>query len=511
MKFTTKLYIAALFATSLSACTKLDEETFASLQPSSYYNNEAEAVSSLAPLYSSLAQVGSVSAPWTISEIGTDELVIPGRASGGWYDQNNMDIMLRQTSSTNQTVRNAWNNIFPNGIGVANGLLENLQKSSAAANLKAPIAEARALRAYFYFYALDFWGNVPVSTASSLNKNNLPETSPRADVFKFVETEFLAAANDLPSMATMTAAQKTAYYPRLTKEAVYTALATLYLNAEVYTGTAKWSSAIEMCDKVIAAGAFDLEANVVDNFKVANEGKTKEVILAFSMDPARNAGGNPFIIYSQPFLDQQRYNLPFAPANGFSTFKVAVDRYEDQDNRKKLLEYGPQFYQDGRPLTDPKTGVQLDLVEVKSYTAALDNEGMRVLKYVPEGASFSGISANNDIVLTRFSDILLTKAEALFRSGSAGEALPLINRVRGRSNASALTLANLNLKTFEDERGREFIWEGHRRRDMIRFGDYFTGTWTFKTTNDPLWKGIYPIPANELVTNPKLKQNPNYQ
>ena len=77
-----------------------------------------------------------------------------------------------------------------------------------------------------------------------------------------------------------------------------------------------------------------------------------------------------------------------------------------------------------------------------------------------------------------------------------------------RSNASPLTV--LTLKDIENERGREFIWEGHRRRDMIRFGDYFTGTWTFKTTNDPATVGLYPIPNVQLATNPKLKQNPGY-
>ena len=504
MKFT-RIYIAALTALLLgSSCTKLDEETFASVKPSDYYKNEAEAMSSVAALYVALANVSNVAAPWTISEIGTDEFVVPGRANGGWYDQNNIDIMLHKPDANNQQLVNSWNNIFTSGIGAANGLYENLNNSTAAATLKGPIAETRALRAYFYFYAMDFWGNVPISTAPRLDKTNLPATSPRADVFKFVESEMLAAVTDLPSVTTV---NKTTYYPRLTKETIYTALATLYLNAEVYTGTPRWADAIAMCDKVITSGAYALEANVVDCFKAPNKNNTKEVILAFSRDPARSAGGNPFINYTQPNLDRLRYNLPFGPANGFSTLQEAVDRYENQDNRKKLLQYGPQFYTDGRPLVDA-SGVQLNLIQVKSYNAAADNEGYRVLKYVPEGVTWSGADANNDLVLLRYSDVLLTKAEAMFRSGNPGGALPLINQVRGRSNASTLT--TLTLQNFEDERGREFIWEGHRRRDMIRFGDYFTGTWTFKTTNDPVWKGLYPIPNVQLATNSKLKQNPNY-
>lgn len=488
---------------TLGACTKLKEETFASLSPTNFYNNEAEALASVAGLYSSMGTVANVSSVWTISELGTDEFVVPGRASGGWYDQNNVDIMLRQTKPTNNTNAGAWNSIF-NPIGVANGLLANLNQSPAAASLKPEISETRALRAYFYFYALDFWGNVPIVTSARLNQSSLPSTNSRAEVFKFVETEMLAAADGLPAAAIVDPAK---YYPRLTREAIYMALATLYLNAEVYTGTARWADALAMCDKVISSGAFSLEANVVDNFKVANKGKTRETIFAIAMDPAKNAGGNPFIIYTQNFADQQRYNLPFAPANGFSTFQEALDRYADGDNRKKLLQYGPQTYPDGRPLLDSK-GQQLNLVNITTYNAALDNEGYRVLKYVPDGVTWSGISGNNDLVVTRYADVLLTKAEALFRTGNTGGALSLVNQVRGRSNAGILT--SLTLKDLENERGREFIWEGHRRRDMIRFGDFFTGTWTFKTSNDPLTKGLYPIPADQLATNPNLKQNPSY-
>jgi hypothetical protein len=70
-------------------------------------------------------------------------------------------------------------------------------------------------------------------------------------------------------------------------------------------------------------------------------------------------------------------------------------------------------------------------------------------------------------------------------------------------------LETLTLQDLENERAREFIWEGHRRRDMIRFGSYFD-TWKFKTTPTPTWRALYPIPAQQIVANPQLQQNPNY-
>lgn len=69
---------------------------------------------------------------------------------------------------------------------------------------------------------------------------------------------------------------------------------------------------------------------------------------------------------------------------------------------------------------------------------------------------------------------------------------------------------NLFIQDIEDERAREFLWEGCRRTDMIRFGDYFTRTWPFKTTVTEKFRAIYPIPDEQLVNNPKLVQNPGY-
>lgn len=503
-KHISKIKLLVLASILLAAgCTKLDEEVFGSLSPDNYYRTEKEGLSSVVGVYSLLSQVVHIGDPWRISEFGTDEFVVPGRASGGWFDQNQIDIIQHKATPDNGRAASAWVNIFQE-IGTSNAVLQSLENSPNSANLKGLIAETRALRAYGYFYAMDLWGNVPIVTTARIDPKNLPVTNTRKEVFNFVTSEMLKAVDDLPSIKDV---NKATYYPRFTKEAVYAALATVYLNGQVYTGTAYWDKTAEMCDKIINTGAYKMEANVVDCFKSTNEQNSTELISSFSIDPTRTAGGNQFILYTQHALDQKKYNLPFVPADGYSTGQEALDRYEDQDNRKKLIEYGPQYYLDGTPMLLPN-GQQLVLVPVKDLVGAEDNEGYKVLKYTPVGAKWSGFNGDNDLVLIRYSDILLMKAEALFRTGSASAALGLVNQVRARSNAS--TLQSLTLKDIENERAREFIWEGHRRRDMIRFGTYFTGTWKFKTTVTPEWRGIYPIPAQQINSNPNLKQNPNY-
>lgn len=504
MKFNIKKITAIIFATvSIAGCTKLDEEQFGSLSPDNYYNNDAEALSSVVGVYQLLSYNVDIGDPWRLGEFATDEFIVPGRASGGWFDQSNIDITKHQMDANNATSARAWKFIFQE-IGTANAVLESLQKSPNAANLKTFIAETRALRAYGYYYAMDYWGNVPLVTVARIDPNNLPTTTPRAEIYNFIETELLAAAEDMPSVTTV---NRATYYPRFTKESVYSLLSILYLNAEVYTGTAQWAKAIEMSNKVIATGAYALEPEVLNNFKSSLQAGSKEIITAFTIDPTKNAGNNQFILYAQNALDQLKYNLPFVPANGYSSTQAALDRYEDGDARKGMIEYGPQTYLDGSPLKYAN-GTQLVLVPVKDIISAEDNEGYKVLKYTPVGTSWSGYNGDNDLVMVRYSEILLNKAEALFRTGNTTDALDLVNAVRLRSKASKL--ATLTLKNIEDERAREFIWEGQRRRDMIRFGTFFTGTWAFKPGVTAKFRGILPIPNEQITANPNLKQNDGY-
>lgn len=499
----TKWLIFLLALILLQGCSKrLNEELYGTLSPANYYRTEEEALSSVVGVYQRMSSVVDIGNAYRNSELGTDEFIVPARTNGGWFDGGIWIQYITHNVTPDNVINNgAWSSIF-GVIGAANAVIQSIEESPQASNLTAVLAEVRALRAYAYFYAMDFWGNVPIVTVARIDPSDLPKNNTRAEVFTFVESEMIKAAADLPSVTTV---NRTAYYPRFTKEAIYSALATLYLNAKVYNGTDKWTQAIEMCDKVIATNAYKLESSVLISFKGDND-KSQEIISSFSIDPTQQAGGNQFILYSLNALTKAVYNLPFTPANGFSTFEEALNRYEANDARRKYIYYGPQTYANGDPVKY-SNGTPLVLVPIKDYTNAEDNEGYKVLKYLPDGTIVSN-NANNDLVLMRYADILLIKAEALLRTGKPAEALPLVNAVRSRSNATPLV--NLSLQNMEDERGREFIWEGTRRRDMIRFGDYFTGTWKFKTAQDPPTKGLYPIPSQQLIANKNLVQNPGY-
>lgn len=503
------LLVLGCFALLTPSCTNLDEELYGRLTPDSFFQTEEEAVSSVAGAYNYFARMFQAGGDgWRSAEYGTDELMCPGRSNGGWLDENVNQIMRHEIVPFNDRLNGLWNCIFP-GIGLDNSLIETFEASPLKDQLKGVIAEVRALRAYQYYYAMDCFGNVPICTDARVSTTNLPTTSPRADVFNFVVEEFKLAIADLPSVKDVDAS----YYPRFTKESAQAALAFVYLNGEVYSGKAYWKEVVDLCDAIINTGAFDLEGRVGDCFRADMEGKTKEVITAISVDKSKGVDGNQFILYAQHATDQQKYGLPFAPACGYCFDDTALNRYEEGDERLELLEYGPQFYLDGTPIMDPDhAGEQLVLTTIKDFIAAENREGYRVLKYTPIGASFSGSDGNNDYIVERYSNVLLMKAEALVRQGqNLNTALDLVNKVRNRSELPSLTAGELTLAAIEKERANEFIWEGKRRPDMIRFGSYFNTTWSYKKTVTPEWRGIYPIPGQQISANPNLKQNPNYE
>jgi hypothetical protein len=493
----------------LTGCTKhLNEELFSTLAPANYYKTQEEALSSLVGVYQRSVNLTYYNGTYRASELGTDEFIMAARTNGGWYDNNvHIEFTEHKVNPGNSENNSAWGEVF-GIIGAANAVIQSLQESPEAGNLTSIMAEARALRANAYFYAMDLWGNVPIVTAAKIDPSDLPKTSSRVEVFSFVETELLAAAADLPSIKSFaTAGARSAYYPRFTKEAAYATLATVYLNAGVYTGTEKWAQAIDMTDKIITTGSYILEPNFMTNFTGDND-KSKEIISSFAIDPAQNAGGNQFVRGTLNPLQINLFptTLPFVPANGFNTFEEALNRFEANDVRRKNIYWGPQFDAAGNPIKNPN-GTQLTLIPIKDYTKAEDNEGYKLVKYVPNG-KWVVRDADNDVILTRYADILLIKAEALFRTGVVGTARELVNQVRARSSASQLNA--LTLKDIEDERGRELMWEGHRRRDMIRFGDYFTGVWKFHTTQTPKFRGLLPIPSLQIIANKNLVQNTGY-
>jgi starch-binding outer membrane protein, SusD/RagB family len=474
----------------VTGCTKLNEGVYDQQVASDFYATPVGINSALADLYGEMRGdwggkgiAGADRGWYDLNETCTDEMMLPTRSNGAWDDNGIWRQMyLHQWTESQEFIGNTWNWLY-RAVTKSNLAVRLLTDANAAPTR---IAEAKVLRAYFYYMLMDGWGNIPFYTTNNLTPDKIPQTN-RKVIYDFVESELKA------NVGLLSETIDGEYYGRFNKWAGFAFLAKLYLNAGVYTGTPKWSEAVAASDSVIKGG-FDLVPNYFDAF--GDRCNSKETLLAIFI----NANTAPRNIIGIRTLAGQQGQAMFGidTWNGATAHQDFVNKYANNDARKAQWLVGAQ-----------PGGISYDL-NIASLTNAGVLEGARNSKFLPVLPLAGNGSASNDFPIFRFSDVLLTKAEALLRvNGSTAEAKNLYDRVRNRAGLPVSTAAP-TLTDIYDERGRELCWEGHRRQDMIRFGTFLKAH-DFKTVSPgEATRTIFPIPTNALATNPNLKQNPGY-
>jgi len=485
MKKITILFTALCFL--VFSCTNLKEGVYDQLVADEFYATPEGVKAALASLYDEVRGdwggkgIAGADRGWfDLNEVSTDELMLPTRADGAWADNGVWRQMYQhQWTPSHEFMNNTWQWLY-RSIFKCNLAIELLTKANAD---PARIAEARVSRAYFYYMLMDGWGSIPFYTENTVTVDKIPQVS-RATVYNFVVTELTANIDKLSST------KGGEYYGRFNKWAGYALLSKVYLNAEVYTGTAKYTEATAACDKIINEGGFSLNANYLDLFK--DRCPDNEVIFAVFVDMDK-APRNMIGVRSLAGAHGQAL-FGFATWNGATVHQDFVNKYANGDARKAQWVTGAQ-----------PGGVNYTL-NISSITSAGVEQGARNIKYLPV-LPYNGGGASNDFAVYRYADILLTKAECLVRASNAAGAKTLIDQVRTRASAGNLP-ANPSLDDVYDERGRELCWEGHRRQDMIRFNK-FTLAHDFKGVSDAKYK-LFPIPVAAINANPKLVQNSGY-
>jgi hypothetical protein len=287
----------------------------------------------------------------------------------------------------------------------------------------------------------------------------------------------------------------------------------LYLNAGVYTGTARWADAEAAADVIINSGKYSLSSNFFSNFSERNGGST-ENILTLPYDQ-NNAGGFNLAQMTLHYSSQATYKLQDQPWNGYASLEEFYNTFDNADVRKKSFIAGAQFAADGTRLKDISAEAGDPDGQDLTYTPAINmlapnafrQAGVRVGKF--EFASGAGPSLNNDYPLFRLGDIILIKGEAALRQGKTAVALAAVNQVRTRAGMPAYTATTLTLDELYNERGREMFAEASRRTDAIRFGKWGQAWWEKSASNATI-RSLFPIPQTQLNANPALKQNPGY-
>jgi len=489
------------------SCTNLDETPFSAVTPENFYNTEEELVSAVMPVYANLRDY-TFGDYMFLQEHSSDEIFVPQRG-GDWGDGGIWrEVHDHKWTPTHGFVGGAWVSAY-RGVAFANSVLENLQTSPSQSPLK-PVftAEVRVLRAFYYWWLVDLYGGVPIVTTATIDPKNPPKPNTRQEGFDFIVSEIKAA---LPSLENTFGGGN---YGRITKGAANALLATVYLNAEVYTGAPKWSESIAACDAVINSGSYKLLSTYADVFKLANEGPNNtETIWIVGHKPLDGVG---FF----RFMATLHYNqLPQNPWNGFSVLADFYNKYDTTDARFKHMLVGPQFVlagpNAGQPALD-RQGNRLVFTPGSPIVGATEGNGVRILKWTVDPAQNGG-NAGNDLAIFRYSHILLTKAEALNElNGPSQASIDLINQVRARcfEPDKPIALSGFSTKValrerLLNERGFELLWESFRRQDLIRT-NHFLEPWTLKAASDGAHRKLYPVPQSQLDANPNLRQNPGY-
>jgi starch-binding outer membrane protein, SusD/RagB family len=492
-----KIIYSALILASFTyvGCTDLEEGVYGQLPADQFYATDAGVNAALASIYNEVRGdwngkgiAGADRGWYDLNESSTDEMVIPRRADGAWDDNGIWRAMYTHTwTGSQEFIGNTWNWLY-RSIYNSNQAIKLLTNANAD---PARIAEAKVARAYFYYMLMDGWGDVPFYTEPDITVDKIPQV-PRAEVFKFVESELKANVDLLPET------KGGIFYGRFNKWAGYALLGKVYLNAQVYTGTPRWAETIAASDKIINEGGFSLVSNLYDNAGsqavFGDRMPDQEVILSVFVDA---------LIAPRNIIGIRTLHGPHSSAlfgfsgwNGATVHQDFYNKYADDDKRKDQWLVGPQ-----------PGGISYN-VNISSLENAGITDGARNAKFFPV-PPYDGNSTSNDFPVYRYADVLLTKAEAILRSnGDQGAAKELVDQVRNRAGLADLT-GTLTLNEIYNERGRELAWEGHRRQDMIRFGT-FTAARAFKPAVSSDKYKLFPIPAEAIANNRTLKQNPGY-
>ena len=538
------IYIAAAVAL-LSACVNdLDTLPLNKTEPVSEYvygNSEEAYLSGLSRLYfqfvsndlTDLQQMDGgaselVRAFWSVQETTTDE------AKCSW--ENDAWVRALNTNTWNETQNDAVYAVYVRtlqGIAYVNEYLRQTEPSkleargvdkALAARIEGFRAEARFIRAYMYWSALDCFGSVPFTTEKSpFGGSYFPAQASRAAIFNYCveELEYLVSdSSPLPSARTL--------YPRADKGSAAGLLARMYLNSEVYTGVQRWTEAKSVCERIFSMG-YSLCPEYAALFRGdngQNPAARAEMLWTVSYDAGstQSYGGTSYLLSATlAATDITDSSRPNGQRNGWAGLRTPYEFVE------RYFNVSEQDYSAGSYLVADKRG---EVFYIKGRSESMDGalysfmNGWSNLKFnnIPHDQTdqsylpVSAVKAFSDVdfPMVRLAEIYLIYAEACMNAGTPEAALPFLAQLSERAGVEPPSVITADFLVAE--RARELMWEAHRRTDLIRFGLFNTSDylWPYKGGDSfdgqafPDYRLIFPIPPTELATNSSLKQNPGY-
>ena len=485
---------------------------------------------------------------WMAQCMSTDEMA--GVAMGADYYDGGVyrQMTVHDWNADNGMLGTMWDGAMT-GITTCNQIRKMLEGKSPE-----DLAPVRAMRAYYHFLLMDNFGDVPIMDDDATSH---PERSKRADVCRFIEKELLDVKDLLPEEVSE------ATYGKATRYMAEALLAKLYLNWNVYTAgrvddytpatpNPKLDDCIAMCDALIESGHFALTDSFMVKFRPDNGPHIRDFIFVMPFDRETQQGMVHARFWKSRSGKDQFGVVASGPAGNLRCLPEFLDKFcLPGDDRNAQYLVGPQYYWENYERTDrpfiietTKNGLDQDYLAADKddpiewqmdYTreiplrtggeGTLDvgNDqsgraaGARSIKFYPdvEATASQGHNQSNDMPIFRYADIVLMKAEAILRGGTATKGdtpMSLMNQIRTYVHAPLLA-ADPTLDELLDERAREFADEGWRRNDLIRFGR-FEDNWGFRYLYpegmEEKFRRVFPIPTSVLNTNTHWKQNEGY-
>lgn len=384
--------------------------------------------------------------------------------------------------------------------------------------------EARFLRAYFYWMALDCFGNVPFSTENTpFGGTYTPPQATRAEIFNFCVSELQSLLSDNSSMPA-----PRSRYPRADRGSAAGLLARLYLNAEVYTGTPMWAEAKSVCEDIFDMGytlSPDYEALFRgDNGENASARNEMLWAVSYNAEKTQSYGGTSYLLAATlAATDITDQSKPNGQRNGWAGLRVPYEYVS------RFFDVSGQNYQTGAYETADARG---RMFYIKGRSESMENalyvfmNGWSCLKFnnIPYGVTESDFLSTADVKafsdvdfpMIRLAEIYLIYAEACMNTEDDASGLAVLAELSERAGVPAPT--EITEDFLMAERARELMWEAHRRTDLIRYGLFTSADylWPYKGGDSfggqafPDYKTLYPLPPTELAVNEALKQNPGY-
>lgn len=527
-----------------------------------YGNSEEGYVQGLAKLYNSIAThalydisgvdggaTSTIRAFWVCQEVTTDACKV-GWGNDAWVRAMNTNTW---TDADNEAVYGvffrslqgiAWVNEYLRQTA-SGKLSERGVDATLAAKIEGFRAEARFIRALYYWMAMDVFGAVPFATEDSEVGTTAPAQAPATEIYNYVVSELEALAADGSAMP-----EAQSEYPRADKGSCLGLLARVYLNAETYVGVPAYDKVITTCERIFGMG-YSLSPVYSDLFRGDNGeniAARNEFLFAVEYDSLhqQSYGGTSFLtlaaVAAEDVTDSCRPNGVNGGWGGIRCTEFFVDRYFNVNVESAQINAGG--YDNGAYTLD--AGCNDDRSKLfflglgkREGTEITNEEQMYMFQFGWQCLKFNNIPSNMteedfrksaaseafadiDFPVVRLGDVYLMYAEACVREGQASKAQPYVDLLLARSNAAGHTLAsswtNEERDWFVAERVRELSWEGTRRMDLIRYGlfcsnDYlwpFKGGTSYAGQAFPEYMKLFAIPASQIVANPALKNPEGY-